>query len=64
MESAVEPIEILLVEDSPGDADLAREALEGAKVRNNLHVAADGVEARPHRPSSRSRRPPTARSWM
>src|SRR5512143_1778360 len=45
MESAVEPIEILLVEDSPGDADLAREALEGAKVRNNLHVAADGEEA-------------------
>jgi chemotaxis family two-component system response regulator Rcp1 len=42
---AIEPIEILLVEDSPGDADLAREALDGAKVRNNLHVVGDGEEA-------------------
>jgi two-component system, chemotaxis family, response regulator Rcp1 len=40
-----EAIEILLVEDSPGDADLAREALEGTKVRNRLHVARDGEEA-------------------
>ena len=39
------PIEILLVEDNPGDARLTREALLDAKVRNNLHVAADGVEA-------------------
>jgi two-component system, chemotaxis family, response regulator Rcp1 len=39
------PIEILLVEDNPGDVDLAREALEGFKVRNALHVAVDGVEA-------------------
>lgn len=45
MDSAGEPIDILLVEDSPGDADLAREALEGAKVRNNLHLATDGEEA-------------------
>jgi chemotaxis family two-component system response regulator Rcp1 len=45
MERTIEPIEILLVEDSPGDADLAREALEGAKVRNNLHVVGDGEEA-------------------
>ncbi len=41
----VEPIEILLVEDSPADVDLTREALEDAKVSNNLHVVADGVEA-------------------
>jgi len=41
----VEPIEILLVEDSPGDADLAREALETTKVRNTLHVVRDGEEA-------------------
>jgi two-component system, chemotaxis family, response regulator Rcp1 len=41
----VEPIEILLVEDSPADVDLTREALEDAKVHNNLHVASDGVEA-------------------
>jgi chemotaxis family two-component system response regulator Rcp1 len=43
--ASVEPIEILLVEDSPGDADLAREALEGTKVRNTLHVVGDGEEA-------------------
>jgi CheY-like chemotaxis protein len=39
------PIEILLVEDSPGDIRLTREALRDAKVRNNLHVALDGIEA-------------------
>ncbi|MDQ7839300.1 MAG: response regulator [Thermodesulfobacteriota bacterium] len=39
------PIEILLVEDSPGDVRLTREALKESKVRNNLHVAIDGVEA-------------------
>lgn len=38
-------IEILLVEDSPGDVRLAREALKEAKVRNRLHIAPDGVEA-------------------
>ena len=38
-------IEILLVEDNPGDVRLAQEALKDAKVRNNLHVARDGVEA-------------------
>jgi CheY-like chemotaxis protein len=39
------PIEILLVEDNPGDVRLTVEALKEAKVRNNLHVAKDGVEA-------------------
>jgi CheY-like chemotaxis protein len=39
------PIEILLVEDNPGDARLTREALRDARVRNNLHVVSDGVEA-------------------
>jgi len=39
------PIEILLVEDNPGDARLTREALRDARVRNNLNVAADGVDA-------------------
>lgn len=39
------PIEILLVEDNPGDVRLTREALQEAKVRNHLAVAADGVEA-------------------
>jgi len=39
------PIEILLVEDNPGDVRLTKEALRDAKVRNNLNVAMDGVEA-------------------
>ena len=39
------PIEILLVEDNPGDVRLTQEALSEAKVRNNLAVAKDGVEA-------------------
>jgi two-component system, chemotaxis family, response regulator Rcp1 len=38
-------IEILLVEDNPGDVRLTREALKEAKIRNNLSVASDGVEA-------------------
>lgn len=40
-----EPIEILLVEDNPGDALLAREALRDSKVRNRLNHVVDGVEA-------------------
>ena len=39
------PIEILLVEDSAGDVRLTQEALRDAKVRNNLHVVSDGMEA-------------------
>jgi CheY-like chemotaxis protein len=39
------PIEILLVEDNPGDARLAKEALKEARVFNNLNVAKDGEEA-------------------
>ena len=35
----------MLIEDNPGDVRLTREALKDAKVRNNLHVAMDGVEA-------------------
>jgi CheY-like chemotaxis protein len=38
-------IDILLVEDNPGDVELVREALKEGKVRNKLHVASDGVEA-------------------
>lgn len=41
----LEPIEILLVEDNPGDARLAREALRDSKARNKLHHVEDGVEA-------------------
>jgi two-component system, chemotaxis family, response regulator Rcp1 len=40
-----EPIEILLVEDNPGDARLAVEALKESKVHNHLHHVVDGVEA-------------------
>lgn len=39
------PVEILLVEDNPGDVRLTKEALKEGKVRNNLYVAPDGVEA-------------------
>ena len=41
----MKPIDILLVEDNPGDVRLTREALRDGKVKNNLHVAVDGVEA-------------------
>lgn len=39
------PVEILLVEDNPGDARLAKEALKDSKLKNNLHIVIDGVEA-------------------
>jgi two-component system, chemotaxis family, response regulator Rcp1 len=39
------PIEILLVEDNPADVRLTQEALKEGKVRNNLHIARDGIEA-------------------
>ncbi len=55
------PIEILLVEDNPGDVRLTREALAEAKVRNRLAVVSDGVEAlaylRRQEPFSESPRP-------
>lgn len=38
-------IEILLVEDNPGDARLTQEAFRDAKVTNNIHLATDGEEA-------------------
>ena len=41
----IEPIEILLVEDSPTDALLTRQALAGGKLLNRLHVVEDGVKA-------------------
>ena len=39
------PVEILLVEDNPGDVRLTEEALKEGKVINNIHLANDGVEA-------------------
>ncbi len=38
-------IEILLVEDNPGDARLTQEAMRAAKMTNVLHVVEDGVQA-------------------
>lgn len=39
------PIEILLVEDNPGDVRLVQEALRENKIMNRITVAPDGVEA-------------------
>ena len=39
------PIEVLLVEDDPGDVLMTREAFEEHKLRNALHVVNDGVQA-------------------
>ena len=39
------PVEVLLVEDNPGDVRLTREALSEGKIRNHLTVAFDGAEA-------------------
>ena len=39
------PIEILLVEDNPGDIRLTREGLKEGRIFNNLSVVEDGVEA-------------------
>ncbi len=38
-------IDILLVEDNPGDVRLTIEGLKDSRVRNTLHVARDGAEA-------------------
>lgn len=40
-----EPIEILLVEDNPGDARLTVEALREARVPTRLHIVDDGIKA-------------------
>lgn len=44
-ESQLHPVDILLVEDNPGDVRLTREVLKDSKVRNNLIVANNGEEA-------------------
>lgn len=38
-------IEILLVEDNPGDVRLTREAMRTSRIPNNLHVVGDGADA-------------------
>jgi CheY-like chemotaxis protein len=45
MNEHARPAEILLVEDSPSDADLTRAALQEGKLDNNLHHVKDSVEA-------------------
>jgi two-component system, cell cycle sensor histidine kinase and response regulator CckA len=42
---AERPVDILIVDDNPGDMRLTAEALKEGKVRNRLHLARDGVEA-------------------
>jgi len=44
-EKQIHPVDILLVEDSPGDVRLTREALKDAKILNTLHVVQDGIAA-------------------
>ena len=44
-DAIVNVIDVLLVEDDPGDVLMTREALDQHKVTNNLHVVNDGVEA-------------------
>lgn len=44
-QAVVRPIEILVVEDNPGDVRLMREALKGCKILNELQVVGDGVAA-------------------
>jgi len=45
MKTEMQAIEILLVEDNPGDIRLTQEALKDSKLHNNLSVVKDGVEA-------------------
>jgi two-component system, chemotaxis family, response regulator Rcp1 len=44
-EKSEHPLEILLVEDNPGDVRLTREALKEGEIRSNLQVVTDGVQA-------------------
>ena len=53
------PIEILMVEDNPLDVQLAFEALEDAKIWNNIVVAKDGFEAWNELSRRKSTRPDT-----
>jgi CheY-like chemotaxis protein len=43
--SGLELVEVLLVEDDPGDVLMTREAFEHHRIRNNLHVVSDGEQA-------------------
>ena len=39
------PVEILLVEDNPGDQELTREAFKEGRISNTLHIVDDGEQA-------------------
>jgi CheY-like chemotaxis protein len=56
-----DPIEILLVEDNPGDVELTREMVENSKVRNVINNVTDGFEAmaylRREHPYGKAKRP-------
>lgn len=41
------PIQVLLVEDNPGDVRLTQEVFKETKIRNKLHVITDGIEVMP-----------------
>ncbi|HEX6344478.1 response regulator [Umezawaea sp.] len=45
MSDSLSVIDVLLVEDDPGDALMTQEAFEHHKIRNSLHIVRDGVEA-------------------
>ena len=45
MTAPTDPIDVLLVEDDPGDELMTREAFEDNKIGNTLHVVRDGEEA-------------------
>ena len=45
MSASALPVEILLVEDDPGDVLITREAVEGSKFANNLNVVSNGEQA-------------------
>jgi CheY-like chemotaxis protein len=61
MTYAASSIEVLLVEDNPGDVELTRIAFREARVSNPLRVVTDGVQAmaylRQERPFERAKRP-------
>ena len=60
-ENNTNSIEILLVEDSPGDQRLTKEALKEGKINNNLYIVEDGEEAiaflKKHEPFTKVPRP-------
>ncbi len=43
--AALQVVDVLLVEDDPGDVLMTREAFEHFRIRNNLHVVGDGEQA-------------------